>query len=149
MMETNSNTNKLILIQSIGMWVVVLLIAGWLVLKPDNTLSKDTVDKLTYAVDGMATASKNLTEVANSQREWYTVLQKSANQTDQKRNQEFGDLYAKYDYSKDNNTVTLNDIYDRKLHEQAQAIGSKHLRGDKDGTGKAGTVQGTTGKPQG
>jgi hypothetical protein len=147
MME-NSN-GKLQLFQAFGVWILVLVVGGWLLFKPDTGLSKDTVTKLTTAVDGIATAADNISKIANSQREWYGNLQRTASLQDNKRDGDYNELYNKYEYGKDDTTLSLNDIYDRRMHEQAQNLGSQHVRGIENTTGKTGSVQEPAGNSKG
>jgi hypothetical protein len=144
----DARTAKYMLIQSVGIWAFVLIVGLYILLKPDHQISKDTVDKLTYAVDGLGKSAQAMTEVANNQRQWYAELQKDSRDNGIKRDDNYDGLYAKYDYSKDSTTVNLSDIYDSKLHQQAQAIGSKHLRGVEDSANKAGPVQESVSQPK-
>lgn len=134
-------------LQTIAMWLLLLLIAGWLFFKPDNTLNKDTIEKLSVAVDRISTASENMGKVAQEQREWAANLQKSTFENQQQRNKDYEDLYGKYGYDQNSN-LTIDDIYNRRMQQSAQDNGGRELRRDENGVGKTGPVQNPASQPQ-
>lgn len=136
-------------INTIGIWLIVLILGGWLLFKPDNNLTKDTVEKLTSAVDKIAVASNNLNEVAKSQREWFAEMQRDTELSKSKREGDYNAVYNNYGYDSANNNLSLNDIYDRRLHEQAEGVRRSDVRGLEDTTGKTGSVQEYSVKPKG
>lgn len=132
-------------LQTIALWVLILLVAGWLFFKPDNTLNKDTVEKLSIAVDRISTASENMGKVAAEQREWSANLQKEMLTRQQKRDSDYEDLYGKYGYE-ENPNLTLADIYARRVQQPAQDNGGRDVRRDENGTSKVGTGQNSASK---
>lgn len=136
-----STKDKLSAINSIAILVMLAIVVGWLIFKPDNGLSKSTVDKLTVAIDKVGAAAENMNKVAIAQQAWSVNLQKNMALNDQTRNDNYENLYGKYGYVNQDTSVSLNDIYTRRLHSETDHNGSGKLRTDKDGAGKAGSVQ--------
>lgn len=139
--------NKLFALQTLALWVLVLLVVGWLIFKPDNSVSKDTIDKLTVAVERISDASEKMTAVANAQREWASDLRAAATANAIDRDKEYGSLYEKYGYDPEADTGTVHDFYNLQL-QRAKDIGSGNVRGDENGTGKVGDVQKPVSQPQ-
>lgn len=136
------NTSKLPVFNTIALWILVLIIGGWLIFKPDNTLNADTVKRLTVVVDKLSVASENMNKVANEQRNWYISLQQSALDSSRQRDGDYKDLYGKYGYDESkNNPVSLDDIYSRKLRQQADDNGSGNIRPVENRDSKTGDVQ--------
>lgn len=140
----DSTKSKLFALQTVALWILVLTVCGWLIFKPDNNVSRDTIDKLTVAVDRISAASEKMTQTANAQREWAENLQKSVAFNADKRDHDYENLYEKYGYNGKTDAGTLSDLYNLKL-QRSENIGSGDLRGDEDRTGKAGVVQKPTG----
>lgn len=136
-----STKDKLSAINTIAILVMLAIVVGWLIFKPDNGLSKSTVDKLTVAIDKVGVAAENMNKVAIAQQAWSTDLQKNMILNDQNRNDNYENLYGKYGYVNQDTSVSLNDIYSRRLHSKADNNGSGKLRTDKDGVNKAKSVQ--------
>lgn len=145
---TDSLKNKLFLVNSIIGWVALFGLVLWLVFKPADTLNKETVDKLTVAVDNFSKASENMKDVANAQRGWSNALNKAVLLSEQNRNKGYGDLYAKYGDDEASDT-SLNDLYARQLHVTAESDGGRDVRRDEDGASKTGTPEKPVSKPQG
>lgn len=142
--------DKLKALNTIALWIIALMIAGYLIFKPDNTLSKSTVDKLTTVVDNLGTASENMTKLADAQRAWFNDLQKQSEQGELIRNKNYGNVYDKYGYGDNQDTgLSLNDLYNSKLRPQNNDIGSGHLRQVPDGDSKTQPIQKPADKPKG
>lgn len=136
-----STKDRLTAVNNIAILIMLAIVIGWLIFKPDNGLSKDTVDKLTVAVDRVAVAADNMNKVAIKQQEWSTDLQRNMTLNGQKRDNDYDDLYGKYGYGEEGSTVSLNDIYHRRVLAETDHNGSRDLRTGQNGTGKAGDVQ--------
>lgn len=132
--------NKLAALNTIALWILVLFIGGWLIFKQDSTVSKDTIDKLTTAVDRISVTAENMTKTANAQREWTENLQKSSYANNLKREGEYEDLYQKYGYDPKRDAGNLSELYDLRL-QRSEDIGSGNVRGSKDGASKTQSVQ--------
>ncbi|QGH71976.1 lambda Rz1-like protein [Klebsiella phage N1M2] len=132
--------NKLAALNTIALWILVLFIGGWLIFKQDSTVSKDTIDKLTIAVDRISVTAENMTKTANAQREWTENLQKSTYANNLKREGDYENLYEKYGYDPKRDSGTLSDLYDLRLR-RSENIGSGDVRGSEDGTSKTNPVQ--------
>lgn len=142
-------SDKLRALNTIALWVITIMIAGYLIFKPDNTLNKDTVDKLGVMVDKLGVASENMTNLTNTQRDWFKSLQEQATKGDLERNNNYNGLYGKYGYADDQNSgLSLNDLYDHKLRTQDNDIGSGNVRPVQDGNRKTEPVQKPAGEPQ-
>lgn len=139
--------NKLFALQTLALWVLVLFVVGWLVFKPDNSVSKDTIDKLTVAVERISVASEKMTAVANAQREWAADLRAAATENNINRDKEYADLYEKYGYDPQATTDNVHDFYNLQL-QRTKDIGSGDIRGDENPASKAGTLQEPVGKSQ-
>lgn len=140
---------KLAALNTIALWVIALVIIGWLIFKPSNTLTKDTVEKLTVSVDKIGTAANELNKAAIAQREWASSLQQTQALNYQNRENAYENLYDKYGYNEEGTSISLNDIYDRKLHTKAEGDGSSDIRGSQNSNSKTRAVQESTGKPKG
>ncbi|QYN79956.1 putative membrane channel [Kosakonia phage Kc263] len=136
-----STKDKLSAINTIAILVMLAIVVGWLIFKPDNGLSKSTVDKLTVAIDKVGVAAENMNKVAIAQQAWSSNLQKNMILNDQNRNDNYENLYGKYGYVNQDTSVSLNDIYSRRLHSEADNNGSGKLRPDQNGVDKAKPVQ--------
>lgn len=146
-MEESTKT-KITAITSIVMMVFMAILVCWLIFKPDNGLSKDTVEKLAVAVDKVSVAADNMNKVAIAQREWSNNLQRTMILGNQQRETDYENLYDKYGYGDKGTNTSLNDIYNRRLQQQTENNRSGHLRTGQDGTGEAPTVQGAIGESQ-
>lgn len=134
--------SKLNALNTIALWILVLIVGGWLIFKPDNTLNKDTVTRLADVVDKLGVASENMNKLANSQRDWYANIQQAAATGAVQRNNDYNDLYGKYGYENDEGTsLSLNDLYDHRLRTQTEHLGSGHVRGGENTDSKNGSVQ--------
>ncbi|AEV89577.1 lambda Rz1-like protein [Pseudomonas phage OBP] len=134
-------------LQTIAMWLLLLLLAGWLFFKPDNTLNKDTVEKLSVAVDRISAASENIGKVAADQREWAANLQNATQQNQQKREADYEDLYGKYGYDKNSN-LTIADIYARRVQQPTEDNGGRDVRRDENRASKTGPVPNPASQPK-
>lgn len=139
---------KLTALNTIALWLLLLVVGGWLIFKSDSTISKSTVDKLTTAVDKISVASEHLTATANAQREWTDSLQKSTAINAQKRDSDYEDLYNKYGYDPKTGALSLSEFYGDGM-QRPEDIGRSDLRGSSDPAPKAGDVQKPVSKPQG
>lgn len=139
---------KLFALQTLALWILVLVVIGWLIFKPDNTVSKETIDKLTVAVESMSESAEKMTVVANAQREWVASMQASVDKKAAIRDKDYENLYEKYGYSPKAELNSLDSFYDLRL-QRTENIGSANVRGDEDRAGEAGTVQKSNTKPQG
>lgn len=148
-MESSSNS-KLRIFNTIALWVLVLGVVGWLCFKQDPKLNKETVDKLTTAIDKFSVASENLNRLAMAQREWADGLQKQIALSERLRNEDYKDLYGKYGYeNNEGSDLTLNDLYTRQLQQTAKSNGSGQLRGNENGASKTNSVQVPARLPEG
>lgn len=139
---------KLSAANTIALWLLLLVVGGWLIFKPDANLSKDTVEKLATAVDKISVASENMTATANAQREWTDSLQKSAEINARKRESDYDDLYNKYGYDTKAGPHSLSEFYGDGV-QQPEDNGRSELRGNQNPAPKAGNVQKPVSKPQG
>lgn len=144
-----STKDKLAAVNAIAVLVMLAIVVGWLIFKPDNGLSKSSVEQLTMAVDKISVAADNMNKVAIEQQAWSNDLQKFMMLNGQKRDSDYENLYGKYGYVNQDTSVSLNDIYTRRLHSETNNNGSSKLRDDKDGTGQTGHVQEPAGKSKG
>lgn len=144
-----STKDKLAAVNAIAVLVMLAIVVGWLIFKPDNGLSKSSVEQLTMAVDKISVAADNMNKVAIEQQAWSNDLQKFMMLNGQKRDSDYENLYGKYGYVNQDTSVSLNDIYTRRLHTETNNNGSSKLRDDKDGAGQAGHVQEPAGKSKG
>lgn len=136
--------NKLAALNTIALWILVLIIGGWLVFKQDSTVSKETIDKLTDAVDRISVTAENMTKTANAQREWTESLQKTTYANNIKRDGDYENLYEKYGYDPKGDDGNLSSLYNLRL-QRSEDIGSGDVRGSEDGTPKAEHVQKSVG----
>lgn len=148
MSEGNGGSYKLAALSTIAQWLLVLFLGCWFIFKPDNSLNKDVVERLTVAVDKMSIASENIVRTSIAQREWSETLQKSIALNNQKRDSDYGDLYEKYGYDSKNGGLSLNDLYSSGVRV-TEGVSGGELRGDEDGASKAGPVQETNSVPKG
>lgn len=139
---------KLFALQTLALWILVLVVIGWLIFKPDNSVSKETIDKLTIAVENMSDSAEKMTRVANAQREWVAAMQASVDRKTAIRDKDYDNLYEKYGYNHKAELNNLDSFYDLRL-QRTENIGSANVRGNEDGTSKAGTVQKSNTNPQG
>ena len=144
-----STKDKLTAVNNIAILMMLAIVIGWLIFKPDNGLSKDTVDKLTIAVDRVAVAADNMNKVAIKQQEWSTDLQRNMTLNGQKRDNDYDDLYGKYGYSDEGGNISLNDIYHRRVLAETDNHGSRDIRPSQNGVSQAGDVQKPTGESKG
>lgn len=144
-----STKDKLAAVNAIAVLVMLAIVVGWLIFKPDNGLSKSSVEQLTVAVDKISVAAENMNKVAIEQQAWSNDLQKFMMLNGQKRESDYENLYGKYGYVNQDTSVSLNDIYTRRLHTETNNNGSSKLRDDKDGTSQAGHVQEPASKSKG
>lgn len=147
-METSIGS-KLKVLNTIALWLLVLGVVGWLCFKQDPKLNKETVDKLTVAIEKFSVASENINRMATQQREWADDLQKQIALGERNRNRDYEDLYSKYGYGEESGSATLSDIYSRQLQQTAQSNRSGQLRGDENGASKAKPVQVPARLPEG
>lgn len=136
--------DKLSALNTIALWLLAIAVIGWLCFKPDNNIGKETIEKLTVAVDKISQASENMNKVAIAQREWTTALQKQTLIDDDERESHYKDIYKNYDYGNEDTSINLNQLYANQLHESTEDNGSTNLRGIKDGTGKIRAIQKST-----
>lgn len=144
---TDQLKNKLFALQTLALWILVLLVVCWLIFKPDNSMSKETVDKLTVAVERISDASEKMTAVANAQREWAASLQASVDKKNATRDKEYEDLYEKYGYNPKAELNSLDSFYDLRL-QRPEDIGSGDVRGNENPAGPIGIVQKSDPKPK-
>ena len=144
-----STKDKLTAVNNIAILMMLAIVIGWLIFKPDNGLSKDTVDKLTVAVDRVAVAADNMNKVAIKQQEWSTDLQRNMTLNGQKRDNDYDDLYGKYGYSDEGGNISLNDIYHRRMLAETDDQRSRDIRPSQNGVSQAGDVQKSTGESKG
>lgn len=148
MSEITNNPSKWAALNTIALWVLVLIVGGWLIFKPEPSLNKDVLERLTVAVDKIGVASENMVQTSIAQREWSETLQKETVLKNQRRDNDYGGLYEKYGYPGTNTGATLNDIYDGQL-QQPKGVNSGKLRGDENGASKTGVVQKPDSLPKG
>jgi len=142
--------SKLQALNTIALWIITLVVVGYLVFKPTNNISKETVDRLANVVTKLGEASENMTKLADSQREWVATLQQQALKNELQRNKEYGDVYKNNGYlDPQDASLSLNDLYNSKLHIEAQDNGRGHVRGLQGPDSKAGAVQESTGHSKG
>lgn len=142
--------SKLQALNTIALWIITLVVVGYLVFKPTNNISKDTVDRLADVVTKLGVASENMTKLADSQREWFTSLQQQALKNELKRNNEYSDVYKNNGYlDPQDSSVSLNDLYNSRLRTEAQDNGRGYLRGLQSPDSKAGVVQEPAGHSKG
>lgn len=141
---------KLSILNTIAVWVLVVVIVIWLCFKgDDNKLNNETIKNLTTAVERFSIASENMSNAAKSQREWAMALQESINSKDTMRNGAYGNLFDKYGYDSKVTGSSLSDLYNDRLQQSTKGNSSTDLRGDEDGAGKTGTLQNPVSKPKG
>lgn len=141
---------KLKALNTIALWIIVIIALGYLFFKPDNALNKDTVAKLTDVVDKLGVASENMTKLANSQREWFDNLKQQQESNEANRTKQYGTLYEKYGYGNDQDTsLSLDSFYDGRMRQQTKDIGGGDIRTKQGSDREAQPVQKSTHQPQG
>lgn len=144
-----ANTDKTKLLNTIGLWLLILMAGYWVFLREDpNELNKQTVDKLVVAVDKFSEASNNLTEVALKQREWSSQLEQQIAKQNELLERSYSEMYKRYQYNETDSTSSLDDLYARQLFVKTERDGSGDLRGNENGVGKTSTVQKPTTRPE-
>lgn len=142
-------SEKLKALNTIGIWIIVLVAVGYLFLKPSNTISKDTVTQLTTVVDKLSIASDNMTKLANAQREWFDDLKNRATTGELDRNRNYGNMYEKYGYDDNPDAnLSLDSFYGSRVQQQTNDLGRGHVRQVENGDSKAGSVQKPDSQPQ-
>lgn len=142
-------SEKLKALNTIGIWIIVLVAVGYLFFKPSNTISKETVNQLTTVVNNLATASDNMTKLANAQRAWFDDLKSRAQDNELDRNRTYGDVYEKYGYGNNPDaSLSLDSFYDSRVRQQINDLGREHVRPVENGNSKAGSVQKSDSKPE-
>lgn len=134
-------------LQAIAMWLLLLVVVGWLFFKPESTLNKDTIDKLSTSVDRISVAAENMGKMAADQREWAANLQQDLSERKRKRDNDYDDLYGKYGYDETAN-LTLNDIYAKRVQQSAEGVGRSDVHRNENGASKAQPGSSTTSKPE-
>lgn len=135
-------SEKLKALNTIGIWIIVLVAVGYLFFKPSNTLNKDTVTQLTTVVNNLSVASKNMTELANAQRQWFDDLKSRADESELNRIKNYGTVYEKYGYGTNQDAgLSLDDFYNSRMQQQTDNLGSGHVRPVENGNSKTGSVQ--------
>jgi hypothetical protein len=134
--------DKLKALNTIALWLIVFIVGGYLIFKPDTSLNKETVERLTQVVDKLGVASENMTKLADTQRDWFRNLQQQADTGELNRNNAYGTIYDKYGYKNPtDNSLTLDDLYNGRVLQQTKDLGSSDVRGVKNPDSKTGTVQ--------
>lgn len=141
---------KLKALNTIALWILVIVALGYLFFKPDNTLNKDTVAKLTDVVDKLGVASENMTKLANSQREWFDNLKQQQQTNEANRTKQYGTLYEKYGYGNDQDaSLSLDSFYDSRVQQQTKDNRGGDVRTKQGGDREAQPVQKSTHQPEG
>lgn len=130
--------NILVASQAIAIWVVAFAIVSWLVLKPSDNLDKETINKLTNAVDTFSAATESMNNLAKAQQEFTMKLSNSVLISQQKRDQGYGDLYKKYGIDDEMESSNLDSLYGYSVQQPAESVSGRDVRGDEDGASKAG-----------
>lgn len=140
---------KLKALNTIGIWIIVLVVVGYLFFKPSNALNKETMNQLTTVVNNLSVASENMTKLANAQRDWFNDLKARAENGELERNNNYGTVYEKYGYGTNQDAgLSLDDFYNSRVQPQSNDLGSGHVRPVENGNSKAGSVQKSDSQPQ-
>ncbi|QBZ70660.1 hypothetical protein pETSU_079 [Edwardsiella phage pEt-SU] len=130
--------NILVASQAIAIWVVAFAVVSWLVLKPSDNLDKETINKLTNAVDTFSAATESMNNLAKAQQEFTLRLSNSVMVSQQQREQGYGELYKKYGVSDEMGTNDLDSLYGFSVQQPTESVGGRDVRGNEDGAGKIG-----------
>lgn len=130
--------NILVASQAIAIWVLAFAIVSWLVLKPSDNLDKETINKLTNAVDTFSAATESMNNLAKAQQEFTLKLSNSVLLSQQKRDQDYVDLYKKYGVGNEMGPNDLDSLYGYGLQQPTESIGGRDVRGDENGASKTG-----------
>lgn len=138
-----AGTDKVKLINTLGLWILIALIGYWVILRDDpNELNKQTVEQLIVAVDRFSEASTTLTEVASNQREWSRRLEDQIAKQNAILEQDYYELYKRYQYTDQDAISGIDDLYTQQLHEPTNSVSRGKLRGNEDGVGPFTVIQG-------
>lgn len=129
--------------QAIAIWIVALAIVIWLVVRPGDNLDKETINKLTNAVDTFSNATESMNNLAKAQQEFTLKLSNSVIFSQQQRDQGYGDLYKKYGINDEMGTNDLDSLYGYSVQQPAESNGGRDVRGNEDRTGKVGPSKNT------
>lgn len=141
--------NILVASQAIAIWVVAFAVVIWLVTKPSDSLNKETLTKLTNAVDTFSEATKSMSDLAKSQQEFTNKLSNSVILSQQQREQGYGDLYKKYGIDSEMGPNDLDSLYGYSVQQSTESNGGRDVRGDEDGASKTGAHKDPNSKPKG
>lgn len=157
--QENPTHIRIAALNAIGIWVMILVFGSWVLFKGENSLTNDTLAKLTASVDKFSEASENMNKLAIGQREAMNALFKLADNAAREREHNYGELYEKYGIDSKGNNINIDELYDIQLQLQPDSERSRYLHRDENTAAKNGAVQttpnvdqsgtnGNTGKPK-
>ena len=125
--------------QAVAIWIVAFAVVTWLVTKPSDTINKETLNKLTNAVETFSSATESMNNLAKAQQEFTNRLSNSVMLAQQQRDSGYGELYKKYGINDEMGATDLDSLYGLGVQQPTEGDGGRNVRGNEDGTGKAGT----------
>lgn len=141
--------NILVASQAIAIWVVAFAVIFWLCFRPSDNLNKETLTKLTDAVDKFSVATGAMSELAKSQQEFTNRLSTAVLVSQQQRDKGYGDLYKKYGVDGEMGDLTLDDLYGVSVQQPAEGDSGRDVHRDENGTSKAGSGKNSNGVVKG
>lgn len=135
--------------QAIAIWIVAFAVVAWLVTKPSDTINKETLNKLTNAVETFSTATESMNNLAKAQQEFTNRLSATVMLSQQQRDSGYGELYKKYGINDEMGTTNLDTLYGYSVQQPTEGDGGRDVRGDEDGASKAGTGKDPGSNPKG
>lgn len=130
--------NILMASQAIAIWIVAFAVVVWLCFKPSDSLNKETINKLTSAVEKFSVATESMNNLAKAQQEFTNKLSNTVLISQQQRDKGYGDLYKKYGLDDEMSYSSLDDLYGYGVQQSTESDGGRDVRGNEDGTSKAG-----------
>ncbi len=142
--------NILMASQAIAIWIVAFAVVVWICFKPNDNLNRETINKLTDAVDKFSVATESMTNLAKAQQEFTNKLNSSVILSQQQRNKGYDDVYKKYGIGDEMGYTSLDDLYGTNgVQFPTEGDGGRDVRRNEDGAGKAGTGEKPSSQPKG